>query len=42
MYDEVITIVKIIIGEASDFSISIGLHQGFALSSYLFVLVMDE
>ena len=26
----------------SDFSITIGLHQGFALSPFLFAIVMDE
>jgi hypothetical protein len=26
----------------NDFSINIGLHQGLALSPYLFALVMDE
>ena len=26
----------------SDFPITVGLHQGYALSLYLFALVMDE
>ena len=29
-------------GNTTDFPINIGLHQGSALSSYLFALVMDE
>jgi hypothetical protein len=29
-------------GDTNDFSINIGLHQGSALSSYPFALVMDE
>jgi len=29
-------------GITSDFSITIGLHQGSALSSFLFAIVMDE
>ena len=42
MYDKVIIIVKTTIGETSEFSITIGLHQGSILSPYLFALVMDE
>ena len=34
--------VRICDGDITDFSINIGLHQGLALSFYLFVLVMDE
>ena len=37
-----ITIVKTTIGETSEFPITVGLHQGCALSPYLFALVMDE
>ena len=36
------TIVKTTIGETSEFSINLGLHQGSALNPYLFALVMDE
>ena len=36
------TRVRIVVGETNDFSIIVGLYQGFALSPYLFVLVMDE
>ena len=42
MYDRAITIVKTMIGETSEFLITIGLHQGSTLSPYLFALVMDE
>jgi hypothetical protein len=37
-----VTFVRTCDGDTSDFSIKIGLHQGSALNSYLFVLVMDE
>jgi hypothetical protein len=30
------------VANTNDFSINIGLHQGLALSPYLFALVMDE
>jgi len=42
MYDEVVANVRTCGGITSDFSITIGLHQGFALSPFLFVIVMDE
>jgi hypothetical protein len=42
MYDNVVTSVRISDRDTNDFSINIGLHQGSALSSYLFALVMDE
>jgi hypothetical protein len=42
MYDNVVTIVRISDGDTNDFPINIGLHQGSALSPYLFALVMDE
>ena len=34
--------VKTTCGETSDFLITIGLHQGSALSPYLFALMMDK
>jgi hypothetical protein len=37
-----VTSVRTSDGDTNDFSINIGLHQGSALSPYLFVLVMDE
>ena len=42
MYDGEVTNVRTCEGITSDFSSTIGLHQGFALSPFLFVIVMDE
>jgi hypothetical protein len=42
MYDNVVTIVQTSDGDTNDIPINIGLHQGSALSPYLFSLVMDE
>jgi len=42
MYDGVVANVKTRGGITSDFSITIGLHQGFALSPFSFSIVMDE
>ena len=42
MYEGVRTRVRTVIGDAEDFSIDIGLHQGSALSPFLFITVMDE
>jgi hypothetical protein len=42
MYRDVMTFVRTCDGDTSDFPIKIGLHQGSALSPYLFALVMDE
>jgi hypothetical protein len=42
MYDNVVISGRISDGDTNDFSINIGLHQGSALSPYLFALVMDE
>lgn len=42
MYDGAITSVRTIGGETSEFTITVDLHQGLALSPYLFALVMDE
>jgi len=41
MYDGVVTNVRTCGGITSTFSITMGLHQGFALSPFLFVIVMD-
>ena len=41
MYDEVMTSIRTPTGETNDFLIKIGLHQGSALSLYLFNLVLD-
>jgi hypothetical protein len=42
MYDNVVTSVQTSDVDTNDFPINIGLHQGSALSPYLFALVMDE
>ena len=42
MYKNAMTFVRTCGGDTTDFPISIGLHQGSALSPYLFALVMDE
>jgi hypothetical protein len=42
MYDNVVTSIRTSDGDTNDFLINIGLHQGSALSPYLFALVMDE
>jgi hypothetical protein len=42
MYDNIVTSVQTSDGDTNDFPINIGLHQGLALSPYLFALVMDE
>jgi Reverse transcriptase (RNA-dependent DNA polymerase) len=42
MYTNVVTCVRTCDGESDTFPIKIGLHQGSALSSYIFTLVMDE
>jgi hypothetical protein len=41
-YDNVVTSVRTSDGDTNVFPINIGLHQGLALSPYLFSLVMDE
>ena len=42
MYKDATTFVRACDSNTTDFPINIGLHQGSALSPYLFVLVMDE
>ena len=42
MYKDAMTFVRTCDGDTRIFPIKIGLHQGSALSSYLFALVMDE
>jgi hypothetical protein len=42
MYDKVVTSVRTTNGDTNIFPINIGLHQGLALSPYLFALVIDE
>ena len=42
MYEGVRTRVRTVIGDTEDFPIDIGLHQGSALSPFLFITVIDE
>jgi len=42
MYKGVRTKVKTVLGDTANFLIDIGLHQGSALSPFLFTVVMDE
>jgi hypothetical protein len=42
MYDNIVISVRTSDGDTNDFPINIGLHQGSALSPYLFALVMDD
>ena len=42
MYDGVVTSVRTTGGYMTEFPIRIGLHQGSALSCYLFTIMMDE
>ena len=42
MYEGGQTSVRTLGGVSNDFAISLGLHQGFALSPFLFTLVLDE
>jgi Reverse transcriptase (RNA-dependent DNA polymerase) len=42
MYTNVVTCVRACDGESDTFSIKIELHQGSALSPYIFTLVMNE
>jgi hypothetical protein len=42
VYDKVATSVQTTDGDTNVFLINIGLHQGLALSPFLFVLVIDE
>ena len=42
MLSRAMTTVRTVVGKTNGFPITVGLHQGSALSSYLFALVMDE
>ena len=42
MYDKVVANVRTCGDITSDFSITTGLHQGSALSPFLFAIMMDE
>ena len=41
MYHDVKTLVRSSVGETRTFTVKVGLHQGSALSPYLFDLIMD-
>ena len=42
MYNDITTCVKAQVGLSSTFLDTIGLYQGSALNSYLFILIIDE
>jgi len=42
MYNEVVANIRTCRGLTSDFRITIGLHQGSALSPFFFAIVMDD
>ena len=42
MYEGGRTSVRTPVGVSNDFAVSLGLHQGSALSPFLFALVLDE
>jgi len=42
MYDGIRTRVRTLVGDTDNFSIDIGLHQGSALSPFLFTIVMES
>jgi len=42
MYEDLSTNVKSLCGVTKDFNVGVGVHQGLALSPYLFFVVMDE
>jgi hypothetical protein len=42
MYTNIMTCVRACNSESDIFPIKIGLHQGSALSLYIFILVMDK
>lgn len=42
MYERLCTSVKSECGETEDFRVRVGVHQGSALSPYLFSVVIDE
>ena len=41
MYEESETVIRCAVGTAESFKVKIGLHQGLALSQFLFAVIMD-
>ncbi|KAK3540753.1 hypothetical protein QTP86_001609 [Hemibagrus guttatus] len=42
MYERSRTVVKYAVGQTEEFKVEVGLHQGSALSTFLFAIVMDQ
>ncbi|KAK3540238.1 hypothetical protein QTP70_028441 [Hemibagrus guttatus] len=42
MYERSRTVVRCAVGQTEDFKVEVGLHQGSALSPFLFAIVMDQ
>ncbi|KAK3551683.1 hypothetical protein QTP70_022116, partial [Hemibagrus guttatus] len=42
MYERSRTVVRCAVGQSEEFKVEVGLHQGSALSPFLFAIVMDQ
>ncbi|KAK3523592.1 hypothetical protein QTP70_002719 [Hemibagrus guttatus] len=42
MYERSRTVVRCAVGQTEEFNVGVGLHQGSALSPFLFAIVMDQ
>ena len=42
MYEESVIVVRYAVGTAESFKVKVGLHQGSALSPFLFAVIMDR
>ncbi|KAK3509590.1 hypothetical protein QTP70_006459 [Hemibagrus guttatus] len=42
MYERSRTVVRCAVGQTEEFKVEVGLHQGSALSPFLFAIVMDQ
>ncbi|KAK3534945.1 hypothetical protein QTP70_002032 [Hemibagrus guttatus] len=42
MYERSRTVVRCVVGQTEEFKVEVGLHQGSALSPFLFAMVMDQ